>query len=107
MKWSERKLEVLETISEAGITNKEAIKLLLFVERRMNSAHNCLQRGRTFFYAVDLYSGNDWIEAMEQLGNGNYCGEYYCDDQPYREQWVKYCDAAGYVFSFGLGDAIC
>lgn len=106
MNWNDRKIEVLNDIASATITDKTAIKLILSVERKMNSAHNALQRGSSFTATAEKYSDLKWIDAMEQLGNAEYWNAYD-GEAPYFLQWLQYCDVTGYATSFGMGDAIC
>jgi hypothetical protein len=106
MNWNDRKIEVLNDIASANITDSDAIKLILFVERKMNSAHNALQRGSSFSATANKYSCLKWIDAMTQLGNAEYWNSYD-GEAPYFLQWLQYCDVTGYATSFGMGDAIC
>jgi hypothetical protein len=105
MKWNLLKAEVQTNIEKANITNKEAIKLIMFIERKINTAWNERLRGASYQYVVEKHSGIKWIESMGKMGNPSYAGYYY-QDAPYYKEWQKYCQVAGYTIGFTFGDAL-
>ena len=105
MEWNLLKAEIQTNIEKANITNKEAIKLIMFIERKINTGHNEMLRGASYQYVVEKHSGIKWIESMRKLGNPSYAGYWY-RNAPYYSEWERYCQAAGYFKEFTFGDAL-
>jgi len=106
MNWNERKTEVLNAVQEANIENKEAISLILFVERKLNSAANAYDRGCSFEYVCDKFEDVKFMDAMKNLGNEGYWNSY-TDAPEHKKDWDKYCEIVDYAKEFNMCDCIC
>ena len=93
MDWNRLKPIVESEIQKAEITSKEFIKLLLRLNRRINTSKNFLANGgrhetmcETFYAYTEAYS------ILEDLKKNH------------QEDFFKYCDANGYARRFDTGD---
>lgn len=87
MNWMTLKKEVESKIQEAGITNKQAIKTILKLERRVNTMRNKIYNYDHSWEAV--CSSNAYYDAEDalELLYGDYT------PAPYQAEWLAYCEA--------------
>lgn len=105
MSWNLQKIHIQKAIEKAGITDKNAIKLIMFVMRKENSATNArYDRGRSFAFVIAKYEDEKYMNAMEQLGNQGYIYDY--QNAPYFNEWVKFSAANGNATSYNMCDVL-
>lgn len=93
MDWNRLKPIVESEIQKAKITNKESIKLLFRLHRRINTSKNFLDNGgRNDTMCETLYAYTEAYEILEDL------------KENHQEDFFKYCDANGLVRDFDTGD---
>jgi hypothetical protein len=86
------KPQVEAEISKANLTDKKVIKLILNLERRMNTCRNYLSNGGTWNGMCELKANGDAYYLIQDLR------EFHS------EQWFKYLDANNYCRNSELGD---
>lgn len=86
------KPQVEEAISKAKITDKKAIKLIMNLERRINTCKNYLDNGGSWNGMCELKTNGDAYYMLQDLKS------IYVSD------WYKYLDVNGYCRSAELGD---
>jgi len=86
------KPQVEAEISKAELTDKNAIKLIMSLERRINTCKNYLANGGSWNGMCELKANGDAYYMLEDLKS------------TYVSEWYKYLDANGYCRSAELGD---
>ena len=86
------KPQVEVEISKARLTDKEVIKLIMKLERRMNTCRNYMNNGGTWNGMCELKANGDAYYILEDLKSIHV------------SEWNKYLDANGYCRNSGLGD---
>jgi hypothetical protein len=86
------KPQVEAEISKARLTDKNAIKLIMNLERRMNTCRNYLANGGTWYGMCESKANSDAYFILEDLKS------------IYVSEWYKYLDANGYCRNAELGD---
>ena len=103
--WNDRKIEVQNNIEKANITDKNAIKLIMLVMRKENSATNSrYDRGRSVEFVLGRYEDEKYMNAMKQLGNESYIYDY--TNAPYYAEWVKFSQLNGNALSYNMCDVL-
>lgn len=93
MDWNRLKPIVESEIQKAKITNKEFIKLLLRLSRRINTSKNFLNNGGKWETMCEtLWAYSEAYDILEYL------------KENHQEDFFKYCDANGLVRNFDTGD---
>lgn len=86
------KPQVEAEINKARLTNKHAIKLIMNLERRMNTCRNYLANGGTWSAMCELKANGDAYFLLEDLKTFH------------EADWFRYLDANGYCRNSHLGD---
>jgi hypothetical protein len=99
LRWEEIKNEVLDNCKKAGINNKEFIKTILIVERRVETCKNDLYVwGRSWDYVTNSITAYQGRKALDLL-NGSYVGE-----AKFLELWKTYCKQTNTLWDANFGD---
>jgi hypothetical protein len=86
------KPQVEAEISKARLTDKVTIKLILNLERRMNTCRNYLANGGTWSGMCELKANGDAYYMLEDLKS------------IHTSEWFKYLDANNYCRNAHVGD---
>jgi hypothetical protein len=86
------KPQVEAEIKKAKLTDKIAIKLVMNLERRLNTCRNYLNNGGTWESMCELKANGDAYYILEDLKTIHFL------------EWHKYLDANGYCRNAELGD---
>jgi hypothetical protein len=93
--WENLKQVINSEVINSGITDIECIKLILKLERRLNTCRNYLTRNSWAAMCYNLKAFDEARSILENLQE-NYTNEY-----------SKYCNANGYVNNGNIGDMLC
>ena len=89
--WKNLKTIIELEIQKSSITNKEVIKLIFNLERKLNTCRNFLKK-------------NTWCSMCYNLKAHNDARTILCDLQEnYTNDYNKYCDANGYSRNMSIG----
>jgi len=86
------KPQVEAEINKARLTNKEAIRLIMSLERRLNTCRNYLFNGGTWGAMCELKAKSDAYYILEDLR------------ALHQPEWFRYLDANGYCRNAEIGD---
>jgi hypothetical protein len=93
--WNDLKSTIESEIKKSEISNKEVIKLIFNLERRLNTCRNFLTRNSWESMYYNLKAFNEARAILQNLQE-NYTSDYN-----------KHCDANNTSRGMNLGDMLC